>query len=401
MLTPKRPLSLGEFTVLVAMMVSIVALSTDIMLPALDLIGEELNVVHRNDVQMVVSALFLGFAVGQVAVGPLADSFGRKPVIYAGYGVFILGCMLSIFAQAFEWMLVGRVLQGLGAAAPRVVTTALVRDGYEGRAMARIMSLIMAVFIIVPAIAPAIGQFIIAFAGWRATFVALLVMASTAAVWFALRQPETLAVEARRPFSLGNIMRGIGEILRMRAVVGYTLCAGCVFGAFLGYLSSAQQIFVDTYGAGERFALYFGIASLAIGAASLLNARLVMRLGMRYLVWRALVVLALLSGALALALGFTDLALSLWAFMAWQMPAFFCVGLLFGNLNALAMNPVGHMAGLGAAFLGSMSTLISLPFGWSIGAAYDGTPLPLIAGFGVLGVCALAVMAWTDRGESE
>ena len=167
---PTRPLPFPEFILLLAMMTSIVALATDMMLPALDRIGAELGATNANDAQLVISSMFLVFAVGQIAVGPLSDSFGRKPVIYAGYLVFAAGCLLSMFAAEFTTMLIGRVLQGLGAAGPRIVSMALVRDGYEGRAMARVMSFVMAVFIVAPAIAPALGQAVILAAGWRATF---------------------------------------------------------------------------------------------------------------------------------------------------------------------------------------------------------------------------------------
>lgn len=379
-MAPKRPLHLSEFVPMLALMISITALSTDIMLPALDIIGQDLGVADPNDAQLVVSSLFLGFAVGQLLVGPLSDSFGRKPVIYAGYVVFGIGCVLSAVADDFTTMLVGRVLQGLGAAGPRVVSTALVRDGYAGREMARIMSFIMAVFILVPAIAPALGEGVIALGGWRACFTALLVLAAVAAIWFALRQPETLAPEARRPFRASVIASGVAEIARTRTSTAYTLVMGGVFGAFLGYLSAAQQIFQQTYDTGQWFAAWFGLAALAIGAASVVNAQLVMRLGMRYLTGVALIGTSVISGALLAAdlIGGTP---PFWAFVAWQIPAFFCFGLLFGNLNALAMEPLGHIAGLGAALVGAVSTLIALPFGWWVGAAYAGGITELIAAF--------------------
>ena len=393
----QAPLPLGEFTAMIAMMVSIVALATDIVLPALDQIAGDLAVADRNDVQMVVSALFLGFAAGQMAVGPLSDSFGRKPVIYGGYAIFFVGCLLSLFASGFAWMLVGRVLQGLGAAAPRVVTTALIRDGYEGRPMARIMSLIMAVFIIVPAVAPILGQAITAVAGWRACFATLLLLAATACAWFAVRQVETLPSDRRRPLSVRAIARGLSEIAGTRAVIVPTACTGLVFGAFLGYLSSAQQIFVDTYRTGALFPILFGVAALAIGLASFVSARLVMRLGMRHLINRAIWSLAAVSCVFTLIALILHGVPPLWVFMAWQLPAFFCVGILFGNLNALAMVPLGHMAGLGAAFVGSVSTFMSLPLGWGIGAAYDGTVLPLIGGFAVLALAGAAILAFGGR----
>jgi DHA1 family bicyclomycin/chloramphenicol resistance-like MFS transporter len=373
MLTPTKPLRLAEFIVMLAFMVSIVAMATDIMLPALSMIGEDLRVGDPNDVQLVVSSLFFGFSVGQLIVGPISDTYGRKPVIFVGYFVFVVGCILSISSTDLATMLTGRFLQGVGAAAPRIVSTSLIRDGYVGRAMARIMSIIMSVFILVPAIAPSIGQGVILVLPWRYTFVVLLAMAVVAAVWFGVRQPETLARENRRALSLSNLVAGTIEVLSIRTVFGYTISMGFIFGAFLSYLGASRQIFQDALNVGDMFAIYFGVAALALGAASLLNSMLVMRLGMRLLTHWALVALVLVSGAFFAVFQSFDGQPSVSLFMAWQLAAFFCVGILFGNLNALAMEPLGHIAGLGAALIGSISTFISLPFGWLIGQMYDGT----------------------------
>lgn len=397
MFRPTKTLPLAEFVVMLAFMVSIVAMATDIMLPALALIGEDLRVADPNDTQLIVSSLFVGFAIGQLIVGPLSDTYGRRPVILFGYLFFVAGCILSIVASDLTAMLIGRFLQGVGAAAPRVVGTSLVRDGYAGREMARIMSVIMAVFILVPAIAPSIGQGLIFVLPWEFTFVALLAMAVAAFLWFGTRQPETLAPDNRRPFSVSSLVAGCREILSMRTVLGYTLAMGCVFGAFLSYLSASRQVFQDALNAGEMFAIYFGVAALAIGAASLLNSVLVMRLGMRLLTQSALVGLVLLSGGFFALFHSLDGLPSIALFMCWQLAAFFCIGILFGNLNALAMEPLGGMAGLGAALIGSISTLISLPFGWLIGRMFDGTVLPLVGGFFMLGLAALTAACWTER----
>jgi len=313
-----------------------------------------------------------------------------------GYVVFVAGCLLSIMSSNLTIMLVGRVLQGLGAAAPRVVTVSLVRDCSEGRAMARIMSIVMSVFILVPAIAPAVGQGVILVGHWRYTFVLLLVQAVLAFAWFALRQPETLAPSDRRPLSPSSIATGVLTALLMRVVSGYILATGFVFGAFLGYLSSAQQVFQVAYRVGNLFPLYFAVAALAIGTATVLNSMLVMRLGMRQLTHAALVRMTLVSAPfLAIALaseGVPPFPL----FMAWLLAMFLCVGFLFGNLNALAMEPLGRMAGLGASLIGSAATFMSLPFGWFIGSRFDGGITALVAGFLLLGLAALAAVRWTE-----
>ncbi len=394
---PTKPLSTGEFVPLLALTVSLVAMSTDVMLPALDVIGQDLAVANVNDTQLIVSMLFVGYAIGQLLAGPLSDCFGRKPIVYWGFGVFLVGCLMSMLATDFTVMLVGRVLQGLGVAGPRIVPIAIVRDGYEGRAMARIMSFIMAVFILVPTLAPLIGQGVFVLAGWRATFTLLFVMALIALVWFGLRQPETLAPAQRRKFSVRNVISGIVEICAIRVTMGYTVTAGLVFGSFIGYLGSSRQIYQDAYDTGMLFPVYFGAAAIAIGAGSMLNARLVMRLGMRLLSWRAVSLTTVSAAAFAVVVHYSGGLPAFWLFMAWLMVTFFCMGLLFGNLNALAMEPLGHMAGLGAAFVGCVSTIIALPFAWIVGGSFNGGVMPLVMGFAVLGLASLVVMRWTEK----
>ena len=386
----------GEFVTLMALMTSLVALSIDAMLPALPQIGAELGVQRANDNQLVVSLLLLGLGIGQMIYGPLSDSTGRKPAVYAGFGLFMVGCLLSLFATSFQMMLAGRILQGVGVAGPRIVTVALIRDQYEGRAMARVMSFVMAVFILVPVVAPALGQAILIVADWRAIFGLFLVLAVVALVWFAVRQPETLLPERRIPFSLGRIGRAIREVCLNRVAFGYTLAAGLTSGAFIGYLNSAQQIFEGQYALGQRFPIYFAVLALAIGVASFLNARLVMRFGTRPLSRRASIFLSGLSVLFWLLAYPLAGHPPLWTFMGYMLLTFFCVGILFGNLNAMAMEPLGHIAGVGAAVVGALSTLLSVALGTAIGQSYNGTILPLVGGFAILGGAAILVMRWAD-----
>ncbi len=384
----------SEFVILMALMISLVALSIDAMLPALPAIGRDLGVVRANSNQLVISLLILGMAIGQIFYGPFSDSFGRKPAIYAGCGLFILGCLLSIFASQFWLLLSGRVLQGLGAAGPRSVTLALVRDRYSGRQMARVMSIVMTVFILVPAIAPSLGQALLVLGSWRIIFAALLVLAAIALVWFYVRQPETLSPDKRIAFSWRRIGVAVGQILQNPNASGYTVASGLIFGAFLGYLNSAQQIFQVQYGLGDRFPLYFGVLALALGSASLLNSRLVVPFGMRTLTTVALLAISTIS--------FFYLAVSsslagtppLWSLMIFLVATFFCTGILFGNLNALAMEPLGHIAGIGAAVVGSLSSLLSVPLGTWIGQSYNGTVLPLVSGYAAVSLACLLTTRW-------
>ncbi|WP_350336006.1 multidrug effflux MFS transporter [Coralliovum pocilloporae] len=391
----------AETVSLLALLTSLVALSIDAMLPALQEIGQDLGTKDPNDNQLIVIVLFLGMAIGQILYGPLSDSFGRKRPIYAGLGIFMLGSLLSFISWDFQSMLLGRFLQGLGAAGPRIVAIALVRDQYEGRAMARLMSFVMAVFILVPAIAPALGQGILLFADWRAIFLSFVCLAMVVTVWFFLRQDETLAQDKRLPFSLSHLVAGLRDCLSNRVAVGYILAAGFVFGAFIGYLSTAQQIFQQQYELGEKFPLFFAVLALAIGAASLVNARLVMKLGMRYLSMRAVISMIVLSTAFTVYAALHGDTPPLWIYMLFFSVVFFCIGLLFGNFNALAMEPLGHIAGLASAVIGSLTTFISLGLGMVIGQAYDGTVVPLVAGFAILSCAALAAMVWADRTASR
>ena len=392
----KPALRPGEFVSLVALLMSLVALSIDSMLPALPEIGRDLGVLRRNDTQFVITAVFLGLGLGQIVLGPLSDRIGRRAAIHAGLTLFMTGCLLSMFAPSFEVMIAGRVVQGFGAAAPRVVTIAMLRDQYEGRQMARLMSLAMAVFILVPIIAPALGQAILWLGGWRAIFATIFAIAAIALAWFALRQPETLPVSRRRPFSPVGIGRAVLEVLRTRSALGYTLGTGFVFAPFLAYLSSAQQIFQDAYRTGALFPFWFGLLALAFGGASLVNGRLVMKHGMRRLLKAATLAVTLVAVvAWALAFAFEGLP-PFWLFMAYLMTHFFCMGMVFGNLNALAMRSLGHMAGVGAAVVASLTAFIGVPLGTLVGQSFDGTMYAQIGAFAVAGAATLAVTSWAE-----
>ena len=389
----------GEFIPLVALLFSLVALAIDAMLPALPEIGRDLGVARPNDVQYVVVSLFLGLGLGQVLFGPLSDRIGRKPAIYAGLGVFMAGCIVSVVAPTFEVMIAGRILQGIGVAGPRIVTVALVRDQYEGRTMARMMSFAMAVFILVPAVAPALGLFVLRAAGWRAIFVAFFLIAAAAFVWLLVRQPETLPPARRRSLSPRAVGRAVREILGIRAAVGYTVATGFAFSPFVAYLSSAPQMFEDGYAAGDLFVAWFALLALAIGLASIVNGRLVMRYGMRRISTAAAAAIAFTSIAAWLGLFPYDGLFPFWLFMAYFVFVFVCVGLLFGNLNALAMEPLGHLAGVGAAVVASLATLISVPLGGVVGQSFDGSLYAQVGSFAVFGLGMLAAIRWAERGR--
>ena len=384
------------FLFVMGLLTSIGALATDIMLPALGVMGRDLEVANINHTTLVVSIFFFGTAIGQLVVGPLSDAFGRKPVVIWGYGLFTAGCLLSLTAESWSLMVTARFLQGLGAAAPRVVSVAIVRDRYKGRAMARIMSIIMAIFILAPIIAPLMGQGLIFIGGWQATFVGLILVAVPSAIWFSRAIPETLLPAHRRRFRPAVIFDGVVEVCSHRVTVIYMLVMGLIGGPFISYLATSRQIFQDIYGVGDMFVIYFALGSIAAGIASLLNARLVMRHGMRRLTGIATAMLTSVSAALW---GWTGIGGTpdFIIFMLWQTSFIFCIGMIFGNLQALAMEPLGHVAGLAAAIFGAVSTLISLPLSWLISGYFDNSILPLVGGFAAAGAVSLVLMTGAPR----
>ncbi len=390
-----RDLRPREFICLIASMMSLAALAIDAMLPALSVIEDDLGVANPADIQLVIIALFGGLAIGQMVYGPLSDRTGRRPAILAGLIVFMIGSLVSSIATDFETMIWGRILQGFGAAGPRIVIVALVRDRHRGPVMARLMSFALSIFIVVPAIAPALGQAILLLSNWRGIFAAFFAFAAVVCLWFGLRQPETLPPKHRRALSIEATRQAISEFFRSRISVGYTLATGFVFSPFVVYLSTAQQIFSQVYDTGLLFPLYFGGLALALGLASLVNGRLVGRYGMQRIVLASTagIVFVSLLGWVAGASVFGPAGpVPLWLFMLWMTIVFALVGLLFGNLGALAMQPLGHIAGIGAAIVASLSTLISIVLGGMAARAFDGNILVLPAYFALFGTGALAAV---------
>lgn len=383
-----------EFITLMAALMSMVALTIDAMLPALDIIGKDLNVSNPNDSQLIISSVFLGMAFGQIIYGPISDSFGRKKTIYLGMVIFLIGCLVSIFAQDFHHMLIGRVLQGFGAAAFRVTTIAMMRDKYDGKEMAKIMSLIMMVFIMVPALAPSVGQLILLLADWHDIFLMLFIFSLISVIWLHVRQSETLAMDKRIPFSLANIKQGMLETIKHPESRTYTLAAGIMFGAFVGYLSSSQQILQIHYATGELFSVYFGVLALAIGLSSYANSKLVMRMSMQVLCIGALILVLISSILFFIYAQIMNENPGLISFMLYMVFTFFCFGILFGNFNTLAVHPLGHIAGVATSVISTVQTLISVIVGSYIGQLYNDTVMPMVFGFMICSGTTLILLMW-------
>ncbi len=395
---PTRPLRFGEFVALMALMFSTIAFSIDAMLPALPVMAQDLSPDAPNLVQLVVTIFVLGMGTGTLFAGPISDALGRRRVVAAGIVLYAIGAVVAARAQTLEMLLAARFVQGLGAAGPRVVTVAMVRDLYKGRAMAQVMSFVMTVFILVPAIAPAIGAGIIAVFDWRAVFLSFVVFGVVSGGWMLMRQPETLPPERRRPLRIATLRAALREVLTDRMVLTYIAALSLGFGQMFAYLSSAPQIFAEVYDRQASFPFWFAGVALFAGTASLVNARLVMRLGMRRLATAAFAVQATASAAMLVLLTMAlptpgDFAV----FFAYMCVAFFMIGLTFGNLNALALETMGHIAGLAAAVVGAVSTMLAVVIAIPIGLLYDGTPVPVVAGVAVCSSLAFLLMLSTRR----
>jgi DHA1 family bicyclomycin/chloramphenicol resistance-like MFS transporter len=387
-----------EFIVVVAAIMALNPLAMDMMLPALPDIGTAFGITYANRLQAVLSVFLLGFGVGQFVIGPLSDRFGRRPVLLGGMVLYLIASVLAIVAPSFETLLLARALQGLSTSATRVIATSVVRDCYAGRRMASVMSLTMMIFISVPVLAPSLGQIVlIASKEWHSVFVVLMLYGVLILGWTAFRLPETLAVEKRTSLAVRDVLGYFRETITNRQTFGYAIASGAIQGTMFAYVFSAQQVFTEVYKLGAYFPLAFATIALGVAIAGFLNARFVGRLGMRVISHAALLGYVVIS-AIMLALALTD-TLPLPLYMILATASLFSFGLIFANFTALAMEPQGHIAGTASSLFGSITTLLGIGIGYTIGQAYDGTMAPLSAGFFVSTLLALGAVLLTEKGR--
>ncbi|TCP36004.1 DHA1 family bicyclomycin/chloramphenicol resistance-like MFS transporter [Sphingomonas sp. BK235] len=384
-----------EFVAFIAALMGVNALGVDLMLPALADIGHELAVSAANHRQWIVTVYMMGFGLGQLVYGPLADRFGRRPVLIVTLAGFVGASVFAASAATFPALLGARLLQGLMSASTRVLAVAIVRDGASGRQMARTMSIAQMIFFIVPIMAPTLGQGLLAFGPWRFIFYALGGFAAFVLAWTLLRVPETLAVERRVAISLANLRANYRQTLTNRYSAGYAVAASLTFGGIIAFVSSAQQIFVDEFGAGERFTLLFALCAGAMACASFANSRLVERLGTRLISQSA--VLALIALSLVHLLVIVAGWESLESYIVFQALSMTCIGLCGSNFGAMAMEPVGHIAGTASSVQGFITSIGAVLVGSAIGQSYAGTTLPLALGYLAIGLAVLALV-WVIEG---
>jgi DHA1 family bicyclomycin/chloramphenicol resistance-like MFS transporter len=396
--TTHRPMGFYEFVVLIAAIMALNPLAMDMMLPALPEIGAAFSVQNANNLQWVLSSFLIGFGVGQFFIGPLSDRFGRRPVLIGGMIVYGIASALTLIAPSFETLLLARALQGLSTAATRVIATSVVRDCYVGRRMASVMSLAQMIFISVPVLAPSLGQLVMmASHEWHSVFVVLLLFGVIVLGWTALRLPETLDDDKRKSLAVSDVLGYFRETLTNRQALGYALAAGCLVGTMFAYVFSAQQVFTQVYQLGNKFPLAFAAIALGVAIAGFVNARIVGKLGMRVISHAALIGFMASSFAMMIAASFSVLVLPL--YMALATLTMFTFGLMISNFTALAMEPLGHIAGTASSLYGSITTLIGIVLGSVIGQSYNGTMIPLGIGFFVCSALALVSVLVTERGK--
>jgi DHA1 family bicyclomycin/chloramphenicol resistance-like MFS transporter len=386
-----------EFVVLMAGLMSLNALAIDAMVPALPAIGEALNVADPNRRQLVVSLYVLGFGLTQIVYGPLSDRYGRKPVLVVSLLLYLLFATASAAAPSFALLIAARMAQGGAAASTRVLVVSIVRDRFEGPQMARIMSLAFLVFLLMPVLAPSFGQATLAFASWRAIFFGLGAVGAIMLGWTLLRLPETLHPEYRRALDVATLWDGACQTLSNRQSLGYTLAFTMMMGALMGYINSVQQLVFDVFGRPELIALTFAAVAGPMALTSYLNSRLVERIGTRRIAHLGLALFTLFAAVhLAVVASGGE---TLWTFMALQATTMACFGLASANFGALAMQPLGHVAGIASSVQGTIGTIGGALLGLAVGQSFNGTALPLTLGFTGFGAAALLILFVIERGK--
>ena len=393
----KHGMRFGAFVSLIAALMAVNALAVDSMLPALPDIGEALGVRDENAQQWVIVSYLLGFGVSQLFYGPLADRFGRRRVLLAGLAIYVAAATLAAFANTFDTMLAARVLQGVGAAGTRVLSVAIVRDCYAGRQMARVMSLSFIVFLAVPVLAPSIGQLILLFGPWRWIFTVLMLFGAAVLLWAWFKLPETLDPADRMPISAWRIGKGMARTLTHRVALGYMLAMTLIMGGLFGYITSVQRIFAQVFDAEAWFPSMFALSAGFMALSSLINSRIVGRMGTRRVSHGALIGFLFFSALHSLVAwaGFE----TIWSFTLLQAGTMFFFGLIGPNFGSLSMEPLGHIAGTASSVQGFVTMVGGSLLGFFIGHQFAGTTLPMTLGFTGYGALALGVVLITERGR--
>jgi MFS transporter, DHA1 family, multidrug resistance protein len=386
-----------QFIAIIASLMALNAVAIDIMLPAFPNISGSYGITDANRVQHILLSYVIGFGLAQLFFGPVSDRYGRRAPLFVGIGLYAVCAVAGAFAPSFEILLVSRFLQGVGAAATRVIAISVVRDTHSGRGMAATMSLVMMVFMVVPVFAPMIGQVMILAGDWYLIFIFMAFVSLVVGAWALFRLPETLHEEYRRPLTVKSISQAFAIVLSNRIALFYTLATSFYFGSLFGFLNVAQPIYVNIYGLGSYFPIAFAAVAVVMAGSSFLNSRLVGRFGQRRLSHGALITYFGLSLLLA---GLTALGpIPFWLFFGISMMMMPLFGFVGSNFNSIAMEPLGAIAGTASSTLGFAQTVGGGLVGALIGQAYDGTVFPLAAGYALVSAVAVAMVLIAEKGR--
>ncbi len=391
------PIGRVELIILMASLMALNALAIDIMLPALGLISDDFALPRVNDRQWIVTSYIYGMAIGSILYGSLADRYGRKPILLVTIAIYIIFAILCAFAWDYELLLIARFIQGLAAAAMGVLVNSIIRDRYEGDAMARSMSTIMMVFMIVPITAPLFGQLVLLVAPWKAIFLVLALAGLAAFLWVLARLPETLHPDNKTRINPRSIGSAWYQVIFNRNSFGHVMASGLMMAPLFAYIASAQQIFFDIFDAGDIFVYIFALNAAAMSLGNFANSRIVMRFGARRVSQSALIFFILISVihfVTAMAGG-----INIWTFTALLVPSMAMVGFTGANFSSIAMQPFGKIAGVASSFQNFARTALSASIGAAIGLQFDGTVLPLAIGFLVCGTASLTLIFWAEEGR--
>ena len=394
---PELPMPLWEFVGMIAAMMALNALAIDTMLPALHNIAQSYALEEANDQQLVIFAYVLGFGAPQLVFGPISDSVGRKKIVLGCIAFYTLTGFACMAATSFSMLLVIRFLQGIAASGIRVIAVSVVRDLMGGRAMARLMSLVMTVFMVVPILAPSLGQGVMLFAPWQWTFGVLGLAGILMMVWITIRLPETLPAEDRPPLNFGGSLRAYRQVVTTRVTLGYMCASGVIFGALFSYVASSEQVFRDVFDKADTFVLWFAGIAGALSVANFMNSRIVERIGMRRVSHTVLLGFIILAVANTAAMRvFGERLIIFYPLFALT---FACFGLIGANFSALALEPLGKIAGTGSAAYGFMTTTVASFFGWLVASRFNGSVVPILEGYIGLGLGCLAIVLFTEKGR--
>ncbi|MFK7841112.1 MAG: multidrug effflux MFS transporter, partial [Sphingorhabdus sp.] len=391
------PIGRIELIIMVAGLMSLNALAIDMMLPALGLMSDDFGLLTVNDRQAVITSYLYGMAIGSIIYGSLADRYGRKPIVLITTAVYVVFGILCAFAWDYDMLLIARFIQGLAASALGVLVNSIIRDRYEGDEMARSMSTIMMVFMIVPITAPLLGQMVLLVAPWKVIFLILSAAGMCLFLWVWARLPETLHPDNKTPISPKAIVSAWRQVLFNRNSFGHVMASGLMMAPLFAYIASAQQIFFDLFDAADLFVYFFALNAGAMSLGSFANSRIVMRFGARRVSQSALIFFILMS-AIHFILAMTD-GINIWTFTALVAPSMAMVGLTGANFSSIAMQPFGKIAGVASSFQNFSRTLLSASIGAAIGLQFDGTIMPIAAGYLVCGLASLTFIFWAEEGR--